>query len=87
MSAGLLHECDLQTDKAAAVRTPILAFISIFAAIEALWSEQLRRHSRSTPFSQTHEAKHPQTHLSHRHAKERRLISGIGWLASMRALE
>jgi hypothetical protein len=53
MSAGLLHECDLQIDKAGAVRTPILAFISIFAAIEALWSEQLRRHSRSTPFSQT----------------------------------
>jgi hypothetical protein len=50
MSAGLLHECDLQTDKAAAARTPILAFISIFAAIEALWSEQLRRHSRSTLF-------------------------------------
>jgi hypothetical protein len=53
MSAGVVHETNLQTDEAGAVRTPILAFISIFAPIEALWSEQPRDAKSIDTFSHT----------------------------------
>jgi hypothetical protein len=53
MSAGMVDETNLQTDEAGAVRTPILAFISIFAPSEAPLSKMAETPQLIDTFSHT----------------------------------